>query len=82
MSITIELKPKAERWLTEQASQRGMRPADLVSEIVERAVPVEGDVVTDSEFERILDAVAVNDPLLPVLSRDIDRREFYYQGHD
>ena len=82
MSITIELRPKAEKWLTEQASRRGMRPADLVTEIVERAVPRWGEPVSDSEFERLLDEMALDDPSLPILTRDIDHREFYYQGHD
>jgi hypothetical protein len=82
MTITIELEPKTEEWLADQAVRRGIAPAEYARKLIEDQVPNPTERLTDAEFEQALDEIAVYDPELPVLSRDIDTREFYYQGHD
>jgi spermidine/putrescine-binding protein len=40
MTLTIELSPQEEAWLTNQATQQGLQPTDVVKRLIDGHLPV------------------------------------------
>jgi len=39
MTLTIELSPQEEAWLTDQAAQQGLQPTDVVKRLIDGQLP-------------------------------------------
>ena len=84
MAFTVQLDPKMERALAEQARLHGVSMATYIQEILARQIALQaGDnKLSEDEFEAALDAMTVYSDKIPVLSLDVFRRDEIYRDHN
>jgi hypothetical protein len=84
MTFLLELDPETEALYAAEAARRGVDPAAVVREVVQKhrpEPPVEFNPMTVDEFHKMLDELAVGAEKLPNLPTSAFSRESIYTDH-